>query len=51
MAVRDEIKKRNFTGVKTIESILREWDVDYHTLPKRSGITHTGFITFARKVK
>ena len=51
IAVRDEIKKRNFAGVKTVESILREWDVDYHTLPKRSGITHTGFITFARKVK
>lgn len=44
-----KIKELNFTGIKTIENILREWDVREHTLPKRYGTMHTGFITFARK--
>jgi tRNA (adenine57-N1/adenine58-N1)-methyltransferase len=44
-----EIEKLDFTNVQTIENILRHWDVREHTLPKRYGTMHTGFITFARK--
>jgi len=46
-----EIEKKNFSELKTVENIVREWQVREHTLPMRSGITHTGFLTFARKVK
>ena len=45
----DEINKFDFTNIQTIENILRHWDVRDHTLPKRYGTLHTGFITFARK--
>jgi tRNA (adenine57-N1/adenine58-N1)-methyltransferase len=45
-----EIEKNNFTQIKTVENIVREWQVRRHTLPMRSGITHTGFLTFARKL-
>jgi tRNA (adenine57-N1/adenine58-N1)-methyltransferase len=50
-AVVKEMKKKGFSEVKTVENIVRSWDVREHTLPQRSGIMHTGFITFARKVK
>lgn len=50
-AVVNEIKRKGFSEVKTVENIVRLWDVREHTLPQRSGIMHTGFITFARKVK
>jgi tRNA (adenine57-N1/adenine58-N1)-methyltransferase len=50
-AVVKEIKKKGFSDVKTVENIVRFWDVGEHTLPQRSGIMHTGFMTFARKVK
>ena len=50
-AVVKEIKKKGFSEVKTVENIVRFWDVGEHTLPQRSGIMHTGFMTFARKVK
>jgi tRNA (adenine57-N1/adenine58-N1)-methyltransferase len=46
-----EIKRKGFSEVKTVENIVRFWDVREHTLPQRSGIMHTGFITFARKVR
>jgi len=49
-AVVEEIKKYNFAQVLTVENILRPWDVRGHTLPKRQGLLHTGFLTFARKV-
>jgi len=45
-----EIEKMDFTQIKTVENIVREWQVRDHTLPMRSGIMHTGFLTFARKV-
>jgi len=48
--VMKEINKMNFTQIKTVENIVREWQVRDHTLPMRSGIMHTGFLTFARKV-
>jgi tRNA (adenine57-N1/adenine58-N1)-methyltransferase len=50
-AVVEEIKKKGFSEVKTVENIVRGWQVREHTLPERSGILHTGFISFARKVK
>jgi len=50
-AVVKEIKKKGFSETKTVENIVRFWDVGEHTLPQRSGIMHTGFMTFARKVK
>jgi len=48
--VREKIEKLNFTQVKTIENIYREWRVGKHTLPEVSGVMHTGWLTFARKV-
>jgi tRNA (adenine57-N1/adenine58-N1)-methyltransferase len=45
-----EIEKLEFTEPITSETILREWDVREHTLPKRAGMMHTAFITIARKV-
>ncbi|MEM4648010.1 MAG: tRNA (adenine-N1)-methyltransferase [Candidatus Pacearchaeota archaeon] len=48
-AINEEIKKYSFTQVFTVENILRYWDVREHTLPKRQGLLHTGFLTFARK--
>jgi len=50
ISVRKKIDKLNFTQVKTIENIYREWRVDRHTLPEVSGVMHTGWLTFARKV-
>ena len=49
-AVTAAIEKKGFSKTKTVENIVREWDVRAHTLPVRSGIMHTGFLTFARKV-
>jgi len=48
--VREKIDKLNFTQIKTIENIYREWRVGRHTLPEVSGVMHTGWLTFARKV-
>lgn len=45
-----EKMKNYFTDIITIENITREWKVNYHTLPKSSGIMHTGFLTFGRKL-
>lgn len=50
LAVVKEGKRMGFSDIKTVENVVREWEVGYHTLPTRSGIMHTGFITFARKV-
>ncbi len=52
--VRKEISRMNFCEVRTIENVVREWQVETgrrtYTRPRTSGIMHTGFITFARKV-
>jgi len=48
--VREEIEKLNFEEIRTVENILREWRVGRHTLPEVSGVMHTGWLTFARKV-
>jgi len=48
----DEIRKHEFTQMKTIENIVREWQSEHdYTRPKTLGIMHTGWITFARKIK
>ncbi len=48
-SVRDKMKK--FSYIKTIENTVRVWKVDTHTHPVPSGIIHTGFITFGRKIE
>ncbi len=48
--VADAIKKLNFSELKTVENIVREWQTERTTRPKTMGLMHTGFITFARKV-
>jgi len=50
ISVREEIKKLNFKEIKTVENIVREWRVGRHTLPEVSGVMHTGWLTFARKI-
>lgn len=49
--VNKEIRKLNFSYIKTVENIVREWQTEMTTRPKTMGIMHTGFLTFARKVK
>ncbi len=51
ISVWKEIKKKGFSYVKTVENIVREWQVEKITRPKTIGLMHTGFLTFARKVK
>lgn len=47
-----EIEKYNFTEIKIIENIVREWkSVKNFTRPKTTGIMHTGFLIFGRKFK
>jgi len=47
-----EIKKYDFGEIKIIENIVREWrSVKGFTRPKTTGIIHTGFLIFARKIK
>jgi len=49
ISVRNKIEGLNFTQIKTVENIVREWRVGRHTLPEVSGVIHTGWLTFARK--
>jgi tRNA (adenine57-N1/adenine58-N1)-methyltransferase len=51
ISVVKEIKKKNFSWIKTVENIVREWRIEKHSRPKTLGLMHTGFLTFARKVK
>ncbi|MDP3765362.1 MAG: methyltransferase domain-containing protein [Nanoarchaeota archaeon] len=45
-------KNENFVYLKTIEIIEREWEVEERRVrPKSKGIGHSGFLSFARKVK
>lgn len=50
ISVTKEVEKKNFFDIKTVENIVREWQVEKHTRPKTVGLMHTGFLTFARKV-
>jgi len=51
IAVTKKIRKLNFSYIKTVENIVREWQTERTTRPKTVGLMHTGFITFARKVR
>ena len=45
-------KHESFVYLKTIEIIEREWEVEERKVrPKSSGLGHSGFLSFARKVK
>ncbi len=48
--VRNEMERLDFNKIKTVENIVREWRVGRHTLPEVSGVMHTGWLTFARKI-
>jgi len=48
--VNREIRKKGFCYIKTVENIVREWQVERTTRPKSIGLMHTGWLTFARKV-
>jgi tRNA (adenine57-N1/adenine58-N1)-methyltransferase len=45
-----EMKRRKFSEIKVIENISREWQVEKGVRPKTVGLTHTEFLTFARKL-
>lgn len=48
--VYEELKKYDFTDIKIIENIQREWQsLGKLTRPKNYMLAHTGFLTFARK--
>jgi len=51
MAAAKSIRKLDFSYTNTVENIVREWQTERTTRPKTMGLLHTGFITFARKVK
>jgi tRNA (adenine57-N1/adenine58-N1)-methyltransferase len=44
--------ERIFTHIRTIECVVRDWKIDTRgfTHPKYSEISHTGFMTFGRKI-
>ncbi len=47
---RRELSKYDFTEIKTIESIIREYEVkEKGTRPKTRMLGHTGYMSFARK--
>jgi|SRR3989338_5817499 len=49
--VNDVRKNESFVYLKTAEIIEREWEVEERKVrPKSSGIGHSGFLSFARKV-
>jgi len=50
LKVNREIKKYNFSFIHIVENIVREWQFEKYLRPKTSGILHTGFYTFARKI-
>src|SRR3989344_2705953 len=48
--VSKEIKKKNFSSIKIVENIVREWQVEGFTRPRTVGLMPTGFLTFAREM-
>lgn len=49
--VYEELKKYDFTSIKILENIQREWQsLGKLTRPKNYMLAHTGFLTFARKM-
>ncbi|MCX6820736.1 MAG: methyltransferase [Candidatus Aenigmarchaeota archaeon] len=51
MGVLKELKKLNFSEIKPVENIVREWKTELTTRPETMGLMHTGFLTFAKKIK
>lgn len=49
--VRRKIQEFGFSYVSTVENIVREWQMELTLRPKNVGLMHTGFLTFARKVR
>ena len=46
-----ELKKHDFTDLKIVENLQREWQsIKNFTRPKTHMLAHTGFLTFARKM-
>ncbi len=45
-----QMKKCGISHVKTIESIRRTWQIEDYTRPHTSGVMHTGWLTFGRKL-
>lgn len=45
------IKRERFIDIKTVENIVREWQSERTLRPKTIGLMHTGFLTFARKLR
>ena len=45
-----KIEEKNFSNLKIVENVVREWQVEKYTRPKSFGLMHTGFLTFARKI-
>jgi tRNA (adenine57-N1/adenine58-N1)-methyltransferase len=46
-----EVRRVGFFEANTVENIVREWQAERTIRPKTMGLMHTGFLTFARKVK
>ena len=44
------LRKSKFANVKTVENIVREWQIERTVRPKTMGLMHSGFLTFARKI-
>ncbi|MCS7105771.1 MAG: tRNA (adenine-N1)-methyltransferase [Candidatus Aenigmarchaeota archaeon] len=45
-----KMEEKGFCSIKTVENIVREWQVEKYTRPKTLGLMHTGWLTFGRKV-
>ena len=47
----NKLKNYNFVHLKSLELILREWEINGNKVrPKTKGIGHTGFLSFARRI-
>lgn len=46
-----KMEEKGFCNIKTVENIVREWQVEKYTRPKTIGLMHTGWLTFGRKGK
>ncbi|MGC8812076.1 MAG: tRNA (adenine-N1)-methyltransferase [Candidatus Aenigmatarchaeota archaeon] len=46
-----KMEEKGFCSIKTVENIVREWQVEKYTRPKTVGLMHTGWLTFGRKVE
>ena len=45
-------ENKKFIHIKTIETLEREWEIeDRRVRPKTAGVLHTGFLSFARRIR